>query len=178
MLSEVSLCPSVDLRLRRVHPPAFDRSRKKWEKLFAQLASIDRREIARIAPSLLRELGEAEPAPVIEDNDLSKLWTAVGGLRGLRALQKNGDILIELVLYLQEWNPQVLVITERLRLEARELTWHLTRLEAASNTGKLEITVPFYAPRAFCVYYAMTRHVLGLYEVSNRSMFASLRKVL
>ena len=167
--------PSIEVR---VHPPAFDRSRKKWERLFAQLACIDRREIARIAPSLLGELSETEPVPVIEDDDVSRLWNAVGGLRGLRALQKNGDILIELAVYWQEWNPEVLMITERLRLDARKLKWHISRLEAASKTGKLGVTVPFYAPRVVSVYCAMIPHILGLYEASDRSMFASLRKVL
>jgi hypothetical protein len=158
--------------------PASISSRKRWDKLFAKLVQIDRRKVARIAPSLLGELGEMEAVPAIEDVELSKLWTVLGGLTGLQALQKNSAILVEMALYWQQWSPDVLVTTERLRSDARKLKWHLSRLEAASRTGKLRVTVPFYAPQALCIYYRMTRDLLGLYEASNRSMFALLRKVL
>lgn len=162
----------------RSHLPTSSSSRKRWDKLFAKLVRIDRRKIARVAPSLLGELGETETVPAIEDAELSRLWAALGGLTGLQALQYNSAILVEMALYWQEWYPDVLVTTERLRSDARKLKWHLSRLEAASRTGKLRVTVPFYAPRALSVYYGMTRDLLGLYEASNHSMFASLQKVL
>jgi hypothetical protein len=160
------------------HLSTSNSSRKRWDKLFAKLVRIDRRKVAQIAPSLLGERGETETIPAIEDAELSKLWAALGGLTGLQALQKNSAILVEMALYWQEWYPDVLVTTERLRSDARQLNWHLSRLEAASRTKKLRVTIPFYVPRALSVYYRMTRDLLDLYQVSNSSMFASLRKVL
>jgi hypothetical protein len=178
MLSEVSWCHSQEPRLSDVLTPTSDSSRKRWESLLSQLIWIDRDEIGLITPRLLDEPSEAEPVPVIEEDELSKLWAALGGLRGLLALQKNSDVLIELALYWQQWHPEVLVITERLRSDAQKLEWYVSRLQVASRTGKLGVTVPYYAPRAVSLYYGMTHHVLCLYSGTNRSMFAALRRVL
>jgi hypothetical protein len=99
-------------------------------------------------------------------------------LDGLEVLETNSEVLIDLAFYVQQWHPEALVIAERLRLDARELKWHVARLKGAARTGNLEISFPFYAQRAAVTYYLMTRRVLGLYEAGNFSMLADLQKAL
>jgi hypothetical protein len=99
-------------------------------------------------------------------------------LDGLEVLETNSEVLIDLAFYVQQWHPEALVIAERLRLDARELKWHVARLKGAARTGNLEISFPFYAQRAVATYYLMTRRVLDLYEAGNFSMLADLQKTL
>jgi hypothetical protein len=70
------------------------------------------------------------------------------------------------------------VIAERLRLDARELKWHVARLKGAAQTGNLQISFPFYAQRAVVTYYFMTRRLLDLYQAVNFSMLAKLQEAL
>ena len=88
---------------------------------------------------------ESPDAPYLEP---AQLWKLIGGLQGLEVLEKNSDVLIELAFYLQQWYPEAIVIAERLRLDARELKWHVARLKGAAQTGNLQISFPFYAQRA------------------------------
>ena len=60
--------------------------------------------------------------------------------------------------------PEALAVAEQLRLNAREIEWHVDRLKGAARTGKLEAAFPDYAQRAITTYYLMTRRVLTLFE--------------
>ena len=102
----------------------------------------------------------------------------VGGLEGLEVLEKNSEVLIKLACYVQQWYPEALVVAERLRLDARELQWHVGRLKGAAQKGNLQVSFPFYAQRAVVSYYLMTRRVLSLYEAGNFSMLADLQRAL
>ena len=82
-----------------------------------------------------------------------EIWRLLGGLKGLEALEKNSEMLIDLAFYVQQWYPEALAIAERLRLDARELKWHVARLKAAAQTGDLQVSFPFYAQRAVVTYY-------------------------
>jgi hypothetical protein len=110
--------------------------------------------------------------------DPSQVWKLTGGLKGLEALEKNSEVLIDLAFYVQQWYPEAVVIAERLRLDARELKWHIERLKGADQKGNLQISFPFYAQRAVVSYYRMTRRVLSLYEAGNFSLLADLQKAL
>jgi hypothetical protein len=103
----------------------------------------------------------------------------LGGLRRLEVLETNSEVLIDLAFYVQQWYPEALAFVERLRLDDRELKWHVARLKGAARTGNLEISFPYYAQRAVVIYYRMTRRVLGLYEeMGNFSMLSDLQKAL
>ena len=70
------------------------------------------------------------------------------------------------------------MITERLRLDARELKWHVARLRGAAQTGNLQISYPFYAQRAVVAYYLMTRRLLSLYEAASFSNLSDLQRAM
>ena len=149
-----------------------------WDELLAKLTWIDRNSIAEVALDLVDESGQ----PKVTDNagslDPSLLWKLTGGLKGLEALERNSEVLIDLAFYVQQWYPDAVVIAERLRLDARELKWHVDRLKGAAQKGNLQVSFPFYAQRAVVSYYRMTRRVLSLYEAGNFSMLTDLQKAL
>jgi hypothetical protein len=108
----------------------------------------------------------------------SQLWDLIGGLDGLETMERNSEVLIALAFYVQKWYPEALPTAERLRLDARELQWHVARLRGAAQKGNLQISFPFYAQRAVVTYYLMTRRVLELYEAANFSMLTDLQRAL
>jgi hypothetical protein len=153
-------------------------SQVSWEELFGKLIWIDRNNIAQVALDLVDESGQPRQVVDVEGLEPSQIWKLIGGLDGLEVLETNSEVLIDLAFYVQQWYPEAVVIAERLRLDARELKWHVARLKGAARTGNLEISFPFYAQRAVVTYYLMTRRVLDLYEAGNFSMLADLQKTL
>jgi len=155
----------------------YSRSRQSpqesWEGLVKKLTWIDRNTIAQVALDLVDESGEPRQTADATNLEPEQLWRLIGGLKGLEALEKNSEVLIDLAFYLQKWYPEALVIAERLRLDARELKWHVARLKGAAQTGNLQISFPFYAQRAVLTYYLMTRRVLDLYQAVNFSMLVT-----
>jgi hypothetical protein len=150
----------------------------RWEDLVAQLTWIDRNSIAEVALDLVDESGQPKVVEGAGTMEPSQIWKLVGGLEGLAALERNSEVLIDLAFYMQQWYPEVLPIAERLRLDARQLKWHLARLRGADANGNLQVSFPFYAQRAVVSYYLMTRRLLLLYEAGNLSMLADLQRAL
>jgi hypothetical protein len=149
-----------------------------WEELLAKLTWIDRNSIAEVALNLVDESGQPKVADDAGSLDPSLVWRLTGGLKGLEVMERNSEVLIDLAFYVQQWYPEALVIAERLRLDARELKWHVERLKGAAQKGNLQISFAFYGQRAVVSYYRMTRSVLSLYEACNFSMLAELQKAL
>ena len=149
-----------------------------WEELLAKLTWIDRNNIAEVALDLVDESGQPKVTDDAGNLDPSLVWKLTGGLQGLEAMERNSEVLIDLAFYVQQWYPEALVIAERLRLDARELKWHVERLKGAAEKGNLMISFPFYAQRAVVSYYRMTQRVLSLYEAGNFSMLVELQKAL
>jgi hypothetical protein len=149
-----------------------------WEDLFAKLTWIDRNNIAEVALDLVDGSGQPKVADDAGSLEPSQMWRLIGGLKGLEVLERNSEVLIELAFYVQQWYPEALVIAERLRLNARELKWHVERLKGAAQKGNLQVSFPFYAQRAVVSYYRMTRQLLTLYEAGNFSMLADLQRAL
>ena len=151
-------------------------SQVTWEELFGRLTWIDRNTIAQVALDLVDESGQPRDVTDAASLEPSQLWSLIGGLKGLEVLEANSDVLIDMACYVQQWYPEALVVAERLRLDARELKWHVARLRGAAQTGNLQISFPFYAQRAVVTYYFMTRRLLDLYEAGHFSMHADLQK--
>jgi hypothetical protein len=149
-----------------------------WEELLARLRWINRNHIAEVALDLVDESGHPRASEGAVHLEPTRLWSLVGGLEGLEVLEGNSDVLIELAAFLQKWYPEALVIAEQMRLDARELKWHVARLRGAAQKGDLQVSFPFYAQRAVVRYYLMTRRVLSLYEAGNVSMLTDLQRAL
>ena len=154
------------------------------DALLARLVLVDRHKLAQIVADL-------EGASETEDFDEPyarhpagdplepwQLWELAGGIEGLEAMAANCEVLIDLACYVQEWYPEALPVAEELRLNAREIQWHLGRLRGAQSRGHLQSAFPEYAQRAVATYYGMTQHVLALYEASGVPGWTRLQAAL
>jgi hypothetical protein len=149
-----------------------------WESLLSRLSTVNRDKIALISQSLLRESG---PGDIDEDDsglNATQIWSLIGGLKGLEAMESNCAVLVDLAFYVQQWYPEASIVAEHLRLNAREVAWHVGRLKGAAETGKLEIFFSDYAQPAITTYYLMTQRVLALYERYNLPGLGDLQRAI
>jgi hypothetical protein len=160
------------------HRRAHRTSSGSWEQLLARLSFMDRDGVAQIALNYADESGRRRT----EDSDVelepSQIWKLIGGLEGLEVLEKNCHVLIDMAFFVQQWYPEALVLAEELRLNAREIEWHVERLRGAAKAGNLELSFASYAQPAIAKYYLMTRRVLALYEQGNLPMLADLQRAI
>ena len=147
-----------------------------WDELLGRLECVDREKIAAIARDALGN-GQTDAQGALEFDGIS-IETMLGGLEGLEKLQRNCEVLIDLAAYVQRWYPEAVVVAEQLRLNARELEWHVGRLRGAAETGNLHSAFGDYAQRAVVIYYLMTQHVLELYARTSVSGVAQLQAAL
>jgi hypothetical protein len=146
--------------------------KRAWMKLLGRLKQLDGDKFTTVALDLLEERDEQQQL------DPELIFDMIGGMNGLDALEQNCDVLIELAAYVQRWYPEALELAEELRLNAREIRWHLSRLRGASGTGHLREQFPMYAQRAVATYYLMTRSLLVLYEGVRLPEYADLQQAL
>lgn len=143
-------------------------SRDDVGALLARLQAVDRGNLAHVATAWEDD----------ETLEPQHIWELAGGLSGIEALAANCDVLIDLACHVQGWYPEALPVTEQLRLNAREIQWHLERLRAAEGRGHGRAAYPEYAQRAVATYVRMTRHVLDLYEATGVPGLPELQSVL
>ncbi|MGA3035644.1 MAG: hypothetical protein ABSD70_20350 [Terracidiphilus sp.] len=149
-----------------------------WDALLKQLKWVDRDKIARIALDVIDESGERRHGEGSFSLEPPEMWSLLGGLDGLEVLEHNCRVLVELASYVQKWYPEALVVAEQLRLNAREVEWHVGRLKGAAQTGNIQSAFADYAQRAVAIYYLMTKHVLDLYEQASMPGLADLQRAL
>jgi hypothetical protein len=143
-----------------------------WEQLLDRLEPVNRNDIARIALDALQE------STAFAELDGPSMFSILGGVQGLEVLERNCQVLIDLASYVQRWYPEALVVSEQLRLNARELEWHVGRLKGAAQTGNLQTAFADYAQRAVVIYYLMTRNVLELYTKASLPGLTQLEAAL
>ena len=147
-------------------------SRNAWTILLGRLQQLDREKVAAVALDLLEE------HELQNQLDPNAIFEMIGGMNGLDAVEQNCDVLIDLAAYVQRWYPDALQLAEELRLNAREIKWHIGRLQGASKTGHMQEQFPQYAQRAVATYYLMTRSLLVLYEGVQLPEFAELQQAI
>jgi hypothetical protein len=150
----------------------------KWKKLLGGLSTVNRENVALIALSLVDEFGQRRRDESDASIDEGQIWSMIGGMKGLEALERNCAVLVDLVFYVQQWYPEALAIAEQLRLNAREIEWHIGRLKSAAKVGRIEKAIPEHAEQVVVIYYVMTRRVLALYEGWKLPELAELRRTL
>lgn len=168
----IALLCAVVLSYRRARSAAT----MTLEELVGRLKWLDRDRIAEIATGALA-MPALDPAGSCEI-DPQDLWDWTGGLAGLRNLDWNCHVLIELACHVQRWYPEAVVVAEHLRLNAREIQWHIARLQGAEEAGHLQSAFPDYAERAVTIYYTMTRDLLDLFAEADLAGFSVLQAVI
>jgi hypothetical protein len=153
--------------------------RASWESLLDRLTLVDRSAIAEIALDVIDESGRRRRDEASAILGSSQVWNLIGGWEGLRALEANCTVLIDLAFYVQQWYPEkALLVAEQLRLSAREIDWHMQRIKSGAKAGKLESCILMNAQRAAVTYFLMTRQLLALYESSNVPALSALQQRL
>jgi len=148
-------------------------SQTTWEELLGRLVHLDREKIAAIA---MDAIDDSQHETFLLEPDA--IWTMLGGMDGLERLEKNCQVLIDLATYVQRWHPEALVVAQQVRVNAREIEWHVGRLKGAAQAGNLQTAFASYAQRAVATYYLMTRHVLELYEQVSFPELAELKQAI
>jgi hypothetical protein len=147
----------------------------EWNSLLRRLGTLDHDSLALIArDSLVQDSVIQDEEPL----DPTLVWELLGGTQGLEALEKNSAVLVDLAFYVQQWYPEALLVAEELRLNAREVQWHIDRLRGAAKTGKLKMATPDYLQQAVAIYYRMTCLVLSLYEQAHLPGLTDLQRAL
>jgi hypothetical protein len=149
-----------------------------WDQLLQRLTFIDRDAIATVALDALTESGEPRPQGDSFELDPGVIWTLLGGLEGLEIMERNCAVFVELAAYIQRSYPEALIVAEQLRLNAREIEWHVKRLQGAAQTGNLHASFAAYAQRAVVTYYIMSRNLLALYGSAGFSRLAELQQAI
>jgi hypothetical protein len=161
---------SLKSRRRNLYPYG------KWDELLERIIPIDHRSLGRVAgdPDAESDLEEES----VEAMDPDEIWQILGGMRGINVMEKNCTVLVDLVFYVQQWYPEALLIAEQLRLNAREMEWHIGRIRAAAKSGHAPAAAAEYLRQAVTLYYQMTCEVLALYEQANLPGLADLRRTI
>jgi len=149
-----------------------------WEDLIHRLTWIDRDAIATIALDAVDEQGNPRPQEESFALEPDAIWKLLGGLEGLEVVEHNCQVLVDLATYVQRYYPEALVVAEQLRLNAREIEWHVGRLKGAAQTGNLQTSFADYAQRAVVTYYRMTRLVLELCDHAGVPSLAQLQQAI
>lgn len=153
-------------------------AKRSWEQLMARLITVDRDGIAAVALDAIEPSGRRRTDELARELKPEQIWKLLGGLDGVNVLEKNSHVLIEIAMHLQKWYPEAAATAEELRLQAKELEWHVDRLRMAADKGHLEFHFASYAQNATIDYYLMTQRLLALCRKSNVPMFGDLDKAL
>jgi hypothetical protein len=153
-------------------------SKRSWEQLMARLIAVNRDGIATVALDAIEPSGRRRTDELARELNPEQIWKLLGGLDGVEVLEKNSHVLIEIAVHLQRWYPEAAATAEELRLQARELEWHVGRLRMAADKGHLEFHFASHAQNATIDYYMMTQRLLALYEKTKLPMFADLEKAI
>jgi hypothetical protein len=149
-----------------------------WETLLSRLSTVDRGNIALISGNLFHESVPERTDEDAPELNATQIWSLIGGLKGLDDMERNCAVLVDLAFYVQQWYPEASIVAEQLRLNAREVAWHVGRLKGAAQTGKLETFFADYARPAITTYYSMTLRVLALYERYNLPGLGDLQRAI
>jgi hypothetical protein len=172
-LAVVCFLAALGILLMRYSSRVRRTANSDWEQLLDRLEPVNRENIARIAQDALEENSDA-----FAELDSSSMFSMLGGLEGIEVLERNCEVLIDLASYVQRWYPEALVVSEQLRLNARELEWHVGRLKGAAQTGNLQTAFADYAQRAVVIYYTMTQNILSLYSRTGQPGLTQLQSAL
>lgn len=148
----------------------------QWEELLQRLVPIDHESLGRIAGDGVLEGDSLASSP--EEMDPDEVWRLLGGMRGIDVMERNCSVLVDLVFYVQQWYPEALLVAEQLRLNAREVEWHIGRIRAAAKSGRGSTATAEYLQQAVAIYYRMTCEVLALYEQANLPGFGDLQRAI
>jgi hypothetical protein len=151
---------------------------QSWDQLLNKLSWIDRNAVETIALDAVTESGEPRDSDEGYLLESDAIWNLLGGMDGLETIQNNCQVLVDLACYVQRTYPEAMLVAEQLRLNAREIEWHVGRLRGAAQTGNQRASFDSYAQRAVVSYYMMTRNLLSLYGAAGFTRLSELQQAI
>lgn len=142
-----------------------------WEELLNRLLAVDHKGIDAVALDAIEPSGNRRTDPLARELEPDRIWELLGGLEGVERLEANSRVLIDMAAHLQRSYPEAAAVAEELRLQARELEWHVGRLKMAAEQGSLEFHIGTYAQNAAIAYYLMEQRLQGFCQRTNVPSF-------
>jgi hypothetical protein len=142
--------------------------------MLGKLTAIDRDEVDAVALDAIEPSGQRRTDRRARELEPDEIWKRLGGLDGVKRLESNSRVLVEMASYLQRTYPDGAAVAEELRLQAKELELYVGRLRMADEQGSLEFHIPTYAQNAAIAYYLMEQRLLALCQRANVQSFRPL----
>ncbi len=140
-----------------------------WEQLAGQLEGVPMMGITKVALDYL------QPTKGQLAIQTDEMWQLVGGAEGLKRMQTNAKILLQLAAFAEQWNRQEsIIVGERMRREAQTLRRAVGKIHRGLIWGYGRSTGPFCVQEATSTYYLMRQRLLALYETSHVGRHARL----
>ena len=149
-----------------------------WEELMNQIVPIDRQAIETVALDAIEPSGERRSDEHRRELGRKEIWDLLGGMDGIRRMENNSRVLIEMALYLQQWHPEAADTAEEIRLEAGKLNWQTRWLHEAEKNDCLELHFHMYGQNAAISYYSMVKKTIALFQHSEASLLGDLQRAL
>jgi hypothetical protein len=146
-------------------------ARTGWEELLKRLVAIDRNGVDIVALDAIEPSGNRRTDRLARELESDRIWELLGGLEGVERLETNSRVLVDMAAYLQRSYSEAAAVAEELRLQARELEWHVGRLRMAAEQGSLEFHIGTYAQNAAIAYYLMEQRLQLLCQRTNVPTF-------
>ncbi|HEY6847092.1 MAG TPA: hypothetical protein VI320_12830 [Terracidiphilus sp.] len=144
-----------------------------WDTLVARIQPVPFESLETVA------LDNLQPGPRQLQLDPDEIWKLVGGLDGLKRMNHNADLMIQLAAYVRVWNfDEAVIVAERIRQDAIILKRALHRIKLQGVFRAYRLRMPFYAHQGASAYYLMTRRLLALYETNQYILYPRLAAVL
>lgn len=154
------------------------RSTADLSELLARLEPLSKVGIEEIAFDVLQPSPDKIDLRSATRMEPADIWTIVGGIEGVKIMERNAQVLIDLAFYVQRWSPEASFVAEQMRLDAREITRHLHMLRRSFRNGPTDQRTAACIQRATAFYYLMTRRILSLYEVQDATLLPQVRAAL
>lgn len=151
-------------------------NRAEWDALLEKLLVIDRHGVDTVALDAIEPSGQRRTDKLARELEPDEIWKLLGGIDGVKRLESNSRVLVEMAAYLQRSYPEA-VVAEELRLQARELGLLVGRLKMADEQGSLEFHISTYAQNAAIAYYLMERRLQVVCEQMNVPAFRPLQEM-
>jgi len=153
-------------------------SKSTWEELMNQIVPINRRDLEAVALDAVDSSGQRRSDEHRRELGRKEIWNLLGGMDGIRRMENNSRVLIEMAAYLERWHPEAAVIAEEIRLEARRLNWHARWLHEAEKNDCLELHFHSYGQNAAVSYYTMVRKTIALFQYNEATLVGDLQRAL
>jgi hypothetical protein len=153
-------------------------SRKTWEELMGQIVPINRQGIDAVVLDAVEPSGERRSDEHRRELGRTEIWNLLGGMDGIRRMENNSSVLIEMAAYLERWHPEAADTAEEIRLEARNLRWQTRWLYEAEKNHCLEQHFHSYGQNAAISYYRMVKKTVSLFQHTEASLFGDLQRAL